>query len=87
MAAGDRTIKVIEIRIARGGGAITYNAVYQFLVEDSAAAKQLVSVGTISGSFGTPAAFGAMTGAQINAQVIADATAAQATSVPAGTVS
>jgi hypothetical protein len=87
MAAGDRKIKVMAIRIARGGGTIQYVAEYQFLVQDSTGTDQFISAGVVSGNFGTPANFGAMTGAQMNTQVISDVTAAQASGVPAGTVS
>jgi hypothetical protein len=87
MAAGDRTIKVQNIRIARGAARIDYQAEYVFFVEDSTATKHIILQSVVMGNFGTPGNFATMTGAQMNAQVIADVTAAQANGVPAGVVS
>lgn len=72
MAAGDRKVKVQEIKIIRANP-VRYVAFWELFVENKLGADVLSGIaGTHSGSFGTPAAFRAMTGQQIENQVNTD---------------
>lgn len=78
MAAGDRKVKVQEIRIVRGNP-VTYQADWQLFVENRVGEDVYVRSGSHSGSFGTPAAFRAMTGLQMENQVSANVAASPVT--------
>jgi len=74
MAAGHRKVKVISVDIQRGNP-VRYVARWQYVVEDIAGLDTLARGGETSGSFGTPAAWRAMTGLQMETQVNADCAA------------
>lgn len=74
MAAGDRKVKVTSVDMARGNP-VTYLASWQFFVENKLGVDVFAFGGATRGSFGTPAAWRAMTGLQMETQVNADCTA------------
>ena len=78
MAAGHRKIKITQIRIARANP-VTYEATWEKWIENILGVDEISTGGTHAGSFGTPAAWRAMTGTQMEAQVTADVTAAVGT--------
>lgn len=77
MAAGDRKIKVTSVDIARSNP-VRYDAQWQLFIENKIGVDVYAAGGRTVGSFGTPAAWRAMTGlqmeTQVNADVAADAT-------------
>lgn len=74
MAAGDRKIKVYRVDIDRANP-VTYRAQWQLWVENKVGVDVVSASGSTSGSFGTPAAWRAMTGLQMETQVNADCAA------------
>ena len=71
MAAGDRKLKVREVVIARGNPVI-YVSNWSFYIENKVGADVFAFGGQTTGSFGTPAAWRALTGLQMENQVNAD---------------
>lgn len=78
MAAGDRNVKITHITIARANP-VTYEAAWQYVVQDKVGVDAPVSGSFHAGSFGTAAAWRAMTGAQMEAQVKVDVEASPKT--------
>jgi len=78
MAAGDRKIKITQTRIKRANP-VTYEAQWELWIENKIGVDVLVTGSFHTGSFGTPAVWRAMTGAQMETQVTADVTAAVTT--------
>lgn len=74
MAAGDRKIKITSVHIARANP-VTYLAQWGLWVENKVGVDVLAQNGATAGSFGTPAAWRALTGLQMETQVNADCTA------------
>lgn len=68
MAAGDRKVVIQEMHITTGNP-VPWTASWQVFVEDRVAGDRYISAGTTIGNFGAPAAFNAMTGAQMRAAV------------------
>jgi hypothetical protein len=73
MAAGDRKVKITEITITRANP-VLYTAHWSFFVENKVGADAPSGGGSFSGSFGTAAAWRAMTGTQMETQVTAEVT-------------
>lgn len=71
MAAGDRKLKVQEIRITRANP-VAYVAYWQLFIENRVGNDVLALSGVFEGTFGVPATFRAMTGLQMENQVKAD---------------
>ena len=71
MAAGDRKVKVTSVDISRGNP-VAYVALWQFFIENKVGADVYAFGGTTRGNFGTPAAWRAMTGLQMETQVNTD---------------
>lgn len=74
MASGDRKIKVTSLDIDRGNP-ITYRARWTLNIENKLGVDVAALHGTTSGNFGTPAAWRAMTGLQMETQVSSDCAA------------
>ena len=74
MAAGDRKIKIESVRFARANP-VTYTAQWGLWIENKIGVDVWVTNGDTRGTFGTPAAWRAMTGLQMETQVNADCTA------------
>ena len=74
MAAGDRKIKIQSVDISRGNP-VRYVANWQLFVENKIGADVYAFGGVTKGSFGTPAAWRALTGLQMETQVNSDVTA------------
>jgi hypothetical protein len=74
MAAGDRKIKMLEVRIGRANP-VAYSATWSYTVEDKIGTLQQGTGGVTFSNFGSTAAFSALTGAQMISAVIAAITA------------
>lgn len=74
MAAGDRKIKVASVNIARANP-VTYVAHWGLWIENKIGVDVWAAGGVTTGSFGTPAAWRALTGSQMETQVNADCAA------------
>lgn len=74
MAAGDRKVKVASVDIDRANP-VTYRARWQLWIENKLGVDVYSGGGTTNGSFGTPTAWRAMTGTQMEAQINADCAA------------
>lgn len=74
MAAGDRKIKVAVVEIDRANP-VTYRARWGLWTENKLGVDVPAGGGVTYGSFGTPAAWRAMTGTQMETQVNADCAA------------
>lgn len=74
MAAGDRKIKVATVNIARANP-VTYVASWGLWIENKLGVDVLAVGGVTTGSFGTPTAWRAMTGTQMETQVNTDCAA------------
>ncbi len=74
MAAGDRKVKVYRVDIDRGSP-VTYRAQWQLWVENKLGVDVVSQSGATSGNFGTPTAWRAMTGLQMETQVNSDCAA------------
>lgn len=68
---GSYKVKLVEMHIARANP-VPYSASYQVLIQDRNAADVVIGGGTKFGNFGTPVAWRAMTGLQMENQVLAD---------------
>lgn len=71
---GSYKIKVVEFHISRSNP-VPYGASYQIVIQDRNAVDVIIGGGTKTGNFGTPTAWRAMTGLQMENQVLADITA------------
>ena len=74
MAAGDRKIRVMSIEIDRTSP-VAYRAHWQLLIENKVGQDVFAMGGRHAGSFGLPAVWRALTGAQMEAQVTTDVAA------------
>lgn len=74
MAAGDRKIKVYRVDIDRANP-VTYRAYWQLWIENRIGVDVVGMSGSTAGNFGTPAAWRAMTGSQMESQVNSDCAA------------
>ena len=74
MAAGDRKVKVTTVEIDRASP-VTYRAQWQLWIENKLGVDVFAKGGTTNGSFGTPVAWRAMTGLQMETQVNSDCAA------------
>lgn len=74
MAAGDRKIKIQHVEIDRANP-VRYRAHWQLFIENKLGADVFAKAGATSGSFGTPAAWRAMTGLQMETQINSDCAA------------
>ena len=74
MAAGDRKIKVANTVITRANP-VTYVANWGLWIENKIGVDVWALGGVTTGSFGTPAAWRALTGLQMETQVNADCAA------------
>ena len=68
MAAGDRRVKIQEIRIA-SANPVPFHADWQLFIEDRLGADRFAFGGRTTGSFGTLAQFNAKTGSQLKTDV------------------
>lgn len=70
MAAGDRKVKISTMNV-ENGNPVNFSVQWGYFVEDRAGVDQSIKGGSTSGTFGTMAAFNAMTGSQIKTAVVA----------------
>ncbi len=88
MAAGDYQIVVVNLIFTRGTAIVSYQATWNQQILDGSLNPVLIRSGVLSGQIGTLAQWRALTGAQMESQLLAAITAAQASgAVPQGTVS